>query len=204
MKELIMNFPHKLQQDLTKACIVLNNAKTTKDIASILSLKLDFENLGYPFPRWLNIWLDWFSKQPLLTAEEYSKQSTSLSPCYGGMGSTTNYHAKDQAAHKQIDNAIIKANCNNHPAKRNLAYVIASMTLLGLEDSDDLGYEWHCKMSEHERLTYNPLNHPSYSKKETELLVQILERETAFWKVSMVPPGGAVTKSQNHGRGLGM
>lgn len=175
-----MKYPSKLEVTLTQACIDLHNARNIADVESVLSLLEEFDQLRYAVPEWLTAWIILTMQNPLLTAEEHFKMPKPS--VFVGMRWKDN-QSNDQTNHELIEQnkleyAIQFAGCDSHIAMRNVAFMIASRTLMNATGACDgygggLGYEWHCKTTQSQLLE---------DTENLNVLVQILQRETGFWQ----------------------
>lgn len=171
-----MNYPIKIQETLTLACIDLHNARNLADAEAVLTMLEELDQLNQPIPEWLTAWLVLTMQNSLLTAEENFKRPKSSD--FTGMGWVNNQVDREIIERKKLESAISAAGCNTHIAMRNAAFMIASRILTNASGSSDefgakLAYEWHCHTTETQLLS-DPENFA--------LLVQILKRELEFWQ----------------------
>lgn len=171
-----MEYPVKLQATLTQACIDLHNARSKEDVESVLDLLQEFDEVNQPVPEWMLAWIVATLKNPLLTAEEHLKLPKP-SP-FAGMGRRYHQPDHDKIEQKLLAKAIREAGCDEPIAKKMAAVMITDRMLSNALGSRDeygggLGYEWHRHATDSQSLS---------DRRNFDLMVEILQRETAFWR----------------------
>jgi hypothetical protein len=179
-----MNYPEKLQATLTQACLDLHHAKSKEDVDAVLDLLEGFDQLNHAVPEWMLAWIVATLQHPLLTAEEHLKLPKPPSP-FAGMGRSSHQDDRKEIEQKRLQQAISEAGCDEPIAKKMAALMIADRVLSNPSGTNDgfgggLGYDWHCHATESQSLS---------DKQNYKLLVDILQRETAFWRDNIKPRG---------------
>lgn len=158
------DYPKKIRDEITKACYLIESASVLEDTVAVELEEKKILDIGYSYPQWLKLMIDWKQRNIVLTTEEYFKK---------------NYNRFTDKEYSLLKSAIDELYLSNDDeAYRQSLYAIAFQILIGCDEFDDgLAFKWHC-LTESISIT---------NKNAFSVFKSLLEREIAFWDVSAKP-----------------